>query len=196
MFALEIRYLARLRPLLGMLSQRFVEYTWLLANLQPSKGRILDVGCGDSLLLHQLLKRGYEIYAIDLKSQPVAKKLLKDHFLKADATNLPFEKEFFDQIVAISTIEHINNDMACMRELSRILKPDGRIFVTVPLGSFFYSMSTVRRLAIDGLSILQEEYYVPQGRKWIKAPREEADSKVDLCSKPEAIACLTLTKKP
>lgn len=196
MFALEMWHLRRLRPLLGMVSQRFVEYTWLLANLQSGKGRILDVGCGDSLLSHQLLRRGWEVYAVDLEPQPGAKKLLGDHFLKADATDLPFPEEFFDQIIAISTLEHMRDDVACVREVSRVLKPDGKILITVPLGFSFYDMSTVRRLIIDGLSILDEEYHIPEGGEYRKYSREEAESKVDLSSKPETIVCLVLEREP
>ena len=67
----------------------------------------------------------------------------------ADARELPFPDESFDQVLLVSTLEHIGADndrygsqgepddagrAASLRELRRILRPGGSLLVTVPLG--------------------------------------------------------------
>jgi ubiquinone/menaquinone biosynthesis C-methylase UbiE len=48
---------------------------------------------------------------------------------------IPVEDCYFDAILCTEVLEHVPEPIAAIRELSRILKPGGRIFVTAPLGS-------------------------------------------------------------
>lgn len=50
-----------------------------------------------------------------------------------DVTNLPFENEFFDLVVAIEVLEHIENDKKAFSEIARVLKPSGFFLFSVPL---------------------------------------------------------------
>lgn len=52
----------------------------------------------------------------------------------ADGRSLPFGSETFDHIFSVSVIEHIPNkgDIKTVKELSRVLKPGGRLIITVP----------------------------------------------------------------
>lgn len=58
---------------------------------------------------------------------------------KADATNLSYENNSFTSIISISVIEHINNngDIEAIKELWRVLKPDGILILTFPAGKMF-----------------------------------------------------------
>ena len=49
-----------------------------------------------------------------------------------DALSLPFPDDSFDKIVAAEVLEHIPDDMSAMAELLRVLRPGGRLAVTVP----------------------------------------------------------------
>lgn len=53
-------------------------------------------------------------------------------FIKACAENLPFCNSCFDIVIAIETLEHVNNQEMALREASRALKKDGYIVVYVP----------------------------------------------------------------
>ena len=52
----------------------------------------------------------------------------------------------------------------------------------------------IRAKQLIGSDFSTRRVLISLREKWIEALKEEAESKVDLCSKPEAIACLTLTK--
>jgi SAM-dependent methyltransferase len=52
--------------------------------------------------------------------------------VRGDALALPFPDGSFDKIIAAEVLEHIPDDMAAMGELARVLRPGGRLAVTVP----------------------------------------------------------------
>lgn len=51
---------------------------------------------------------------------------------QVDITDIPFEDDFFDYIVAIHVLEHIEDDRKAMSEIFRVLKPGGTAFLAVP----------------------------------------------------------------
>ncbi len=52
-----------------------------------------------------------------------------------DATAIPVEDRSFDAVLCTEMLEHVPDPLAVARELSRILKPGGRLLLTAPLGS-------------------------------------------------------------
>ena len=60
------------------------------------------------------------------------------HFLQLNALDLPFRKEF-DVIGAFDVIEHIDDDVAALKEIHKALKPGGGILMTVPRHMFLWS---------------------------------------------------------
>jgi len=52
--------------------------------------------------------------------------------VNGDGTRLPFPDATFDRIICSEVMEHIPDDEAAMAEVRRVLKPGGRIAVTVP----------------------------------------------------------------
>lgn len=102
-------------------------------------GRILDFGCGAGRMIRWLkpLAETCEIWGIDISSDHIfwAKKYLSPPFNFATTTtipHLPFEDKYFDLIYAGSVFTHIDDlTEAWLLELRRILKPDGRIFITI-----------------------------------------------------------------
>lgn len=53
-------------------------------------------------------------------------------FVVADAQHLPFRDGAFDKVLCTETLEHVPDDRAAIRELLRVLRPDGDIAVSVP----------------------------------------------------------------
>ena len=196
----------RLRSNLGLwASERIVEYPWVLRNLQLRSGRVLDVGCAGSYLSHELIRQGHEVWGVDVKPYPEAPSKMK--FCQVDIKETPFPDKFFDAIVAVSTVEHIwigycgepcypNGDLACMRELGRVLKDDGKLLMTLPYNRLYmitkshriYDDTKLKNL-VDGFAINKVEYYL-RNKKWIKTTREDAEKRSSTNS--PAIVCLAL----
>lgn len=96
---------------------------------------VLDVGCGANLLYDQALAElGKEVVGVDftwnfLKMAPQDSCV---PLIQGDALLLPFQDESFDAVICSETAEHIPDDHAVVAELSRVLRPRGWLFFTVP----------------------------------------------------------------
>ena len=147
------------------------------------RGLILDVGCAESLLSHELIAKGLRVAGIDIRDYPFRDKHVT--FIKSNImdTNLP--DNTFDAIGIVSTIEYIglepygqtvkdtNGDLKTMNELKRILKDQGIIILTTPyIGDgplrvdFFERKYNAQRLCklTDGLKIMRDDYFYPSRR--------------------------------
>jgi len=121
-----------------------------LANLFRKKGvqRILDLGCGTGRHLLFLLKRGFEVYGLDGSPNglEIAKNWLIEENLSSELTcqkiehKFPYKDGFFDAVISIQVIHHnlMKDIMFTVKEIERILKPEGFIFLTFPLLQGFY----------------------------------------------------------
>ena len=100
-----------------------------------NSARVLDIGCGAGSVSAHLVKKGYEVYGLDIQEEAVRRAQQKG--LKAQvydiSRKLPFTEAFFDCVLALDILEHIFDPMACLREVHRVLKPDGHVIVTLPL---------------------------------------------------------------
>jgi len=102
-------------------------------------GRALDVGCGSGAMLVTLSQRGYDTvgadisYAMVRKAKELAFKLRTPESLMcvADIEELPFKQESFDLVVCAGVIEYLDKDVTSLTELSRVLKPNGTVLITV-----------------------------------------------------------------
>jgi len=121
-----------------------------LANLFRKKGvqRILDLGCGTGRHLLFLLKRGFEVYGLDGSPNglEIAKNWLTEENLSSELAcqkiehKFPYKACFFDAVISIQVIHHnlMKDIMFTVKEIERILKPEGFIFLTFPLLQGFY----------------------------------------------------------
>jgi len=103
--------------------------------------RILDLGCGTGRHLVYLAKKGFEAYGIDIAEEgiKIARKWLEKENLRADLKvgdiykTLPYKDGFFDAVICIRTLNHgkIEWIRKAIKEMHRILKPNGYVFVAV-----------------------------------------------------------------
>jgi SAM-dependent methyltransferase len=94
--------------------------------------KILDVGCGTGGNLEMLAKFG-AAEGVDVSDDALEfcrKKGLKTH--KGLAERLPFADESFDVVTALDVVEHLDDDVAGLKEINRVLKTGGKTLIFVP----------------------------------------------------------------
>ena len=134
------------------LDERIVEIPWVVANLPP-KGPVLDAGSAlnHPLILERVMPR-VESLTITTFTEEEAHPELGPAYVTADLRKLPFEDGSFETIVCVSTLDHVGMDNSAygakdrrsddpdrevdvaVGELHRVLRPGGRVLVTVPYG--------------------------------------------------------------
>jgi len=119
-----------------------------LGELEISHGmKVLDVGCGQGVFLNRLVKScKAKGVGVDIVPEIIgeAKRVSKGgEFIVADATNLPFPSNGFDVVISLDTLEHINNQSKAMREMVRVLKDSGVLFI--------YTLSKKRNFTFNQL---------------------------------------------
>lgn len=106
--------------------------------------KILEGGCGKGQFVYSLQARGYEAHGVDFAQKTVEKiqslvPELKIHL--GDVRKLDFADETFDGYWSLGVIEHFPEGYEAIgREMYRILKPEGYLFLTFPY------MSPLRKL--------------------------------------------------
>jgi len=103
---------------------------FLRAGEPPS---VLDVGCATGALLAYLRDRKWRVTGVEIS--PCAEYAQKER--KLDVRNIPLEEikfpnSSFDAVLASHLIEHLNDPRSFLTEVHRILKEDGRVFITTP----------------------------------------------------------------
>ncbi len=114
--------------------KRFQQWDWIerFIKLFLHNSILLDIGCGNG---RNMKDNNYKFYGVDNCEQFV--KICKDQQLNvqlSDMTKLPFENKSFDGIISIASFHHlstIERRIECLKEMKRVLKPDGRILLSV-----------------------------------------------------------------
>lgn len=103
--------------------------------------RVLDAGCGTGALLDRLKDRAeIELYGLDFSGQALAYTRQRGHarLVQGDLTRLPFPDGTFDVVTALDVVEHVREDEQALREVNRVLRPDGVLLVSVPAFRFLW----------------------------------------------------------
>lgn len=110
--------------------------------LPTGKTKFLEIGCGTGDFIQHIVENenlvitGSEIY---LKGLQYAKKNLPNvDFIQFDVSQGGVGEEF-DLIVAFDVIEHIENDVAAISNINKMLDKGGRVIITVPQHMFLWS---------------------------------------------------------
>ncbi|HEU4768995.1 MAG TPA: methyltransferase domain-containing protein [Pyrinomonadaceae bacterium] len=103
--------------------------------------RILDVGCGTGANLLMLSKYG-DAEGVDISEDAVA--FCRDRGLDkvrlGAGEELPYDDATFDLVTALDVVEHMDNDLAGLKEMRRVLRPGGRVLLFVPTFMFLWGL--------------------------------------------------------
>ena len=121
--------------------------------------RILDVGCGTGANLLMLSQFG-EAEGVDIAEDALAfcRERGLDKVRLGAGEELPYEDGTFDLVTALDVVEHMDDDLAGLREMRRVLRPGGRVLLFVPTFMFLWGLQ-------DDVSNHRRRYRLPELRR-------------------------------
>ncbi len=121
--------------------------------------RILDVGCGTGANLLMLSKYG-DAEGVDVSEDALAfcRERGLDNVKLGAAEELPYDDGTFDLVTALDVVEHLDDDLAGLREMRRVLRPGGRVLLFVPTFMFLWGLQ-------DDVSNHRRRYRMPELRR-------------------------------
>ena len=192
----------------GSCDERAIEIPWTLARYRSERD-VLDVGfaLADEFWLTGLAAAAHgEIVGVDL----LASEVPSYRSVVADVRRLPLEPNSFDLAFCISTLEHVGADswlpyrrgaLKALRELRRVLRPGGRLLLTVPCGAAerhdgFVQREVSRWLSLfgaAGFEATESEVYVCDEDGWHGAEHADGVRYAVEAQRAGAILCVELT---
>ena len=99
----------------------------------PPGAQILDAGCGSGRNMVELDDFG-QVTGTDVSERALelARERGVGRVELAPLEQMPFEDAGFDLVACLDVVEHVEDDVAALRELRRVTRPDGRLLLTVP----------------------------------------------------------------
>ena len=184
------------------LDERTVEYPWLISRMNPGAGNLLDAGSAlnYSFMLEHPVLTSKRIILFTLSQEP-------NHFLRENITyqygdlrSMPFPDNFFKEVTCISTLEHVGMDNTlyardlkykehherdfgiALQEMKRVVKPGGKVYVTVPYGKYtdfgwyqqFDEVLLQKLIADFAPSKLTETFFYYESGGWNFSSKEKA----------------------
>jgi ubiquinone/menaquinone biosynthesis C-methylase UbiE len=93
---------------------------------------LLEVGCREGKYVAFASSCKREVFGVDINFSALAKARsdFGDRFVLADAHNLPFADKSFDTVCLWDVLEHVNDDLSCLREATRVAR--NNVLISVP----------------------------------------------------------------
>jgi hypothetical protein len=182
-------------PIVNLLGDRDIEWSWVLAEMPSGPGVLLDFGVGGSNLALVAAQKGFNVTAIDL--EPVCWAFFHPNlrFIQGDILEISFPEDHFDVIINCSTIEHVglagrygievglsDGDLIAMDTLKKFMKPDGLMLLTIPVGQDgvfppycrVYGQQRLPEL-LKGFVVEKEIYWIKDNEnRWVMCDRHSA----------------------
>jgi SAM-dependent methyltransferase len=131
----------------------------ICSRVSDRRPRILDVGCGTGANLLMLSKYG-EAEGVDVSEDALAfcRERGLDQVRLGAGEELPYEDGTFDLVTALDVVEHMDDDLAGLSEMQRVLRPGGRVLIFVPTFMFLWGLQ-------DDVSNHRRRYRLPELRR-------------------------------
>ena len=186
------------------INERIVENAFVLSKINKTPCDILDFGTTSSWISLQLASLGHRVIGVDLRSYEFSHPNLDFKLGDIFETNLP--DGHFDFVLIVSTLEHVrtndnNADKEVLKILSKYLKHNGKMIITVPYGMPItlsshrvYSKDRISQITPEGF-LIKEINYFKKISDTIWLPSSEDDVKnADSSKVSNAVCCFVLEK--
>ncbi len=117
------------------------------------KGTLLEIGSAKGFFLLKAMEVGYEIHGLELNrpNNEYSRKKLGDTILDKDLSQAGYEENKFDVVYMRDVIEHIAEPLSFLREVQRVTKPGGLVFIdTHNVDGWIYKLARERHTVFFG----------------------------------------------
>lgn len=156
--------------------------SFLAERLEPGS-RVLDAGCGAGLTAIDLIDRGFRVHGVDVSERMIEQCRAnlerrgvgpeRYELSHGDVFAADFEAESFDAVSALGFLQYQDDEVSALRELGRVLRPGGLLFVSGPtrvrISNGFGLAAVYRRVRWGSalppghqvLGTISDHYYTP-----------------------------------
>lgn len=117
----------------GLNIKRYEQALKMIEKYAPSKGKLLDVGCGRGEFIHAAIERGWDAKGTEISESfsSFAKGCFNIDVTVGDICDLDLTEESFDAITLNSVIQYVPDPMRMLRSIYRLLKKGGILYIEV-----------------------------------------------------------------
>lgn len=109
------------------------------------RGPVLDIGCGAGGMINVLRNRGINVIGVDPNSD-LLNALGGSNTLQSVGESLPFSAATFSAAYYMHSFAHLNAPRSSLKEVSRLLKKDGRVLIVTPNSNFEALINPIKRI--------------------------------------------------
>lgn len=146
-----------------------VVFDELLGGIDLRGALVLDAGCGTGEFSTAALARGARVVSVDIGPALLRRTRSKgiERVVAADVAGLPFASGTFDVVLSSECIEHTPSPRSSVLELTRVLRPGGRLALTCPNRTWYWSCAVADRLGIRHYKGLENWPRWSALREWV-----------------------------
>ena len=133
---LHSNYILERQKRLKSFSKLYNSRLSLIESFYPSKGNLLDIGCGAGFFLNIAKERGWNCHGLEILPEYI--KYAKENFalenIRCESLDEPltYDENTFDVITLWDLIEHLRNPLKSLKQINRVMKPGGLLVMWTP----------------------------------------------------------------
>jgi SAM-dependent methyltransferase len=184
-------------PRVTHVTERILEAIFVHSRLPTPPARVLALGCGDRTSALEMASLGFQVIGLASSPQPLRHPNLES--VQAAGAGLPFADASFDVVVSLSRVESdaaVDADRKAGAEAARVLRPGGRLLLTVPYGKgpVAAPRRVYDRLALTEwlrpFRVLEKGFGLRTGETWTYGTDEDRASEANSRGRVSALALI------